>query len=70
MNENIKGVHLRFKPEGTKDEKLTSRALKDMCIFEPYQLVKTKYKVIDGKKKSYQERTPLSTYGIATHTDP
>jgi hypothetical protein len=70
MNEKIKGVHLRFKPEGTKDEKLTSRALKDMCIFEPYQLVKTKYKVIDGKRKSYQERTPLSTYGIATHTDP
>jgi hypothetical protein len=70
MNEKIKGVHLRFQPEGTKDEKLTSRALKELCVFEPYQLVKTKYKVIDGKKKSYQERTPLSTYGIATHTEP
>jgi hypothetical protein len=70
MNEKIKGVHLRFRPEGAKGDELTSRMLKEGCVFEPYQLVKTKYKVIDGKKKSYQERTPLSTYGIATHTEP
>ena len=62
----IEGVHLRFMPEGTKDDKLTSRALKDMCVFEAHDLVKTKYKTIDGKRKSYQERTPLATYGIAT----
>jgi nucleoid DNA-binding protein len=62
----IEGVHLRFQPEGTKDDKLTSRALKDMCVFEAHDLVKTKYKTIDGKRKSYQERTPLATYGIAT----
>ena len=64
--ENIEGVHLRFLPEGEKDEKLTSKALKQMCVFEPHDLVKTKYKTIDGKKKAYQERTPLSTYAIAT----
>jgi hypothetical protein len=34
-------------------------------VFEPYQLVKTQYKTIDGKKKAYQERTPLSTYAIS-----
>ena len=70
--QNIKGVHLRFQPEGAgeMDDKLTSRILKEQCVFEPYQLVKTKYKVIDGKKKAYQERTPLSTYGISTHTEP
>ena len=66
LNEIIEGVHLRFQPEGSKDEKLTSRALKDMCVFEAHDLVKTKYKTIDGKRKSYQERTPLSTYAIAT----
>jgi hypothetical protein len=37
-----------------------------MCVFEAHDLVKTKYKTIDGKKKSYQERTPLATYAIAT----
>jgi predicted histone-like DNA-binding protein len=63
----IKAVHIRFRPEngGTPDEKLTSRAFKDQCVFEAYQLVETKTKVIDGKTKTYQERTPLATYGIS-----
>ena len=67
MTSLIKGVHLRFQPEGAgeMDEKLTSRILKEQCVFEPYQLVKTQYKTIDGKKKAYQERTPLSTYAIS-----
>ncbi len=66
MNENIVGVHLRFRPEGAKGDDLTSRMLKEKCTFQAYQLIKTKYKVIDGKRKAYQERTPLSTYAIAT----
>ena len=65
MTENIKGVHLRFRPEGVKGEDLRSRALKEVCVFEAYQLVKSVTKVIDGKKKTYQERTPLSTYAIS-----
>ena len=64
INENIKGVHLRFRPENAKGEELTSRELKKACTFEAYQLVKTLYKTVDGKKKSYQQRTPLSTYNI------
>ena len=67
LNESIQGVHIRFRPEnaGTPDEKLTSRAFKEQCVFEAYQLVTTKTKVIGGKPKTYQERTPLSTYGIS-----
>jgi len=62
-------VHLRFNAEGAGeiDEKLTSRALKESCVFEAHDLVKTQYKMIDGKRKSYQERTPLSTYAIANY---
>ena len=66
---NIKGVHLRFLPEGTKDEDITSRALKDACVFEMHDVVETKTKMIGGKEKTYQERTPISTYAIA-HADP
>ena len=62
---NIKGVHLRFKPEGTKDEDITSRSLKDACVFEMHDVVETKTKVIGGKEKTYQERTPISTYAIS-----
>ena len=69
MNENIVGVHLRFRPEGAKGEDLTSRMLKEKCTFQAYQLIKTMYKTIDGKRKAYQERTPLDTYAIA-HYEP
>ena len=69
MNENIVGVRLRFRPEGAKGDDLTSRMLKEKCTFQAYQLIKTKYKLIDGKRKAYQERTPLDTYAIA-HYEP
>ena len=62
---NIKGVHLRFKSEGTKDEDITSRALKDACVFEMHDVIETKTKLIGGKEKTYQERTPISTYAIS-----
>jgi len=69
--ENIKGVHLRFRPEGEKGGDLTSRMLKERCIFEAYQLVKTNYVTMpNGKKKSYQTRTPLSTYAIQQQDTP
>ena len=63
----IKGVHLRFRPEnaGTPDEKLTSRTFKDKCVFEAFQLVESKKKTVGGKVKTYQERTPLSTYALS-----
>ena len=62
---NILGIHLRFKPEGTKDDDITSRELLKYCVIEMHDLVETKEKYIDGKKHTYQERTPLSTYAIA-----
>jgi hypothetical protein len=37
-----------------------------MCVLEVHDLIKTKTKIIDGKTKTYQERTPLATYAIAT----
>ena len=64
LNDLIKGVHLRFLPEGVKGDELTSRKLKAQCHFEAYQLVKAHYKMIGGKKKTYQTRVPLSTYAV------
>ena len=62
----IAGVHLRFMPENSKGEKLTSRALKDECTFKAAYVVTAKEKTIDGKKKSYQEKIPISSYTVAT----
>ena len=36
-----------------------------MCVLEAHDLIKTKTKVIGGKTKTCQERTPLATYAIA-----
>ena len=70
LDDSIRGVHIRFRPEngGTPDEKLTSRVFKDRCVFEAHQLVETMSKTIDGKRKTYQKRTPLATYAIE-HAD-
>jgi len=65
----IAGVHIRFKPTNVKGEELTSRALKKACVFRAAYVVETKYKTIDGKQKSYQEKIPISTYDIATSPD-
>ena len=61
----INGIHLNFQPENTKGEKLTSKALKEYCIFEWGYVVKSIKKTISGKVKRYQEKTPISTYGIS-----
>lgn len=61
----IAGVHLRFLPEGSEQEELTSRQLKKQCVFQFKDLVTVKKKTIDGKEKTYHERTPLATWGVS-----
>ena len=62
----IGGVHLRFVPENSKGEKLTSRALKDECTFKAAYVVESKKKVVDGKERTYQEKIPISSFAVAT----
>ena len=62
----IAGVHLRFLPENTKGEKLTSRALKDECTFKAAYVIESKKKTIDGKERTYQEKIPISSFAVAT----
>ena len=62
----IAGVHLRFMPENSKGEKLTSRALKDECTFKAAYVVESKKKVVNGKERSYQEKIPISSFAVAT----
>ena len=69
--EHIIGVHMRFRPENAKGEKLTSRELMKKCVFEMHDLIVAKHKTVDGKDYTYQERTPLSTYAISqAEADP
>ena len=40
-------------------------ALKDDCIFEWGYVIKSLKKTFGGKVRRYQEKVPISTYGIA-----
>ena len=63
----IAGVHLRFSPENSKGEKLTSRSLKKECTFKAAYVVASKEKTVNGKKVKYQEKIPISSFAVATH---
>ena len=56
----VEGVHIIFTPENTKGEKLTSRSLKEDCIFTAGYVVESVKTTVDGKEKRFQNKTPIS----------
>ena len=66
LDELISGVHLRFIPENSKGEKLTSRELKKECVLQAAYVITAKKKTVDGKEVTYQEKIPISSYAAAT----
>ena len=68
---NIKGVTINFAPEATgyDEDKLTRKQLKAETVFEMNDYVVVHYKTIDGKEKSYQERTPIAQI-VIKNADP
>ena len=64
----INGIKINFIPENTKGEKLTSRALKQDCIFTFGYLVESEIRTVGGKQKRFQKKTPL-TYVMAPQAD-
>ena len=64
----INGIRINFNPENSKGEKLTSRALKDECVFTFGYVVQSEVRTINGKKKRFQKKTPIS-YMLAPEAD-
>ena len=64
----INGIHINFNPENSKGEKLTSRALKDDCIFTFGYVVESEIRTVGGKDKRFQKKTPIS-YVLAPAAD-
>ena len=56
----INGIRINFTPENTKGEQLTSRALKKECVFEWGYVVQSVVRTVGGKKKRFQNKTPIS----------
>ncbi len=64
----INGIKINFTPENIKGEKLTSRAFKEQCVFELGYLVESEVRIVGGKEKRYQKKTPIS-YVLAPAAD-
>ena len=64
----INGIRINFNPENSKGEKLTSRALKEDCIFTYGYVVESEKRTVGGKEKRFQKKTPI-TYGLAPEAD-
>jgi hypothetical protein len=43
--------------------------LKKECTFKAAYVVSSKSKTIDGKKRTYQEKIPISSFAVATATE-
>ena len=65
-NTYVKGIHIRFKPEGSAEDKITSVAFKDMCSLATYgveEKVDLTPEETDPSKKQYIKKvTPLEDW--------
>ena len=64
----INGIRINFNPENSKGEKLTSRAMKEECVFTYGYLVQSEIRTVGGKQRRVQKKTPLS-YVMAPAAD-
>ena len=64
----INGIKINFTPENIKGEKLTSRAFKEQCVFELGYLVESEVRIVGGKERRVQKKTPIS-YLLAPASD-
>ena len=65
-NTYVKGIHIRFKPEGSAEDKITSVAFKDLCALSTYgveEKVDLTPEETDPTKKQYIKKvTPLEDW--------
>ena len=65
-NTYVKGIHIRFKPEGMAEDNITSRTFKDQCSLSTYgveEKIDLTPEEQDPKKKEYVKKvTPLEDW--------
>ena len=55
IDELVSGIHLRFIPENSKGDQITSRALADLCVFDLAGIKKITKVTVNNKVKRYDE---------------
>ena len=61
VNDIVKGIHIRFQPDATKLDNLTSPAFKSNCLLELRNIVDTQEVTISGKPRKVQTLKPIAT---------
>ena len=54
-NVDVEGIHIRFIPENSKGDQITSRALADLCVFDLAGIKKITKVTVNNKVKRYDE---------------
>jgi predicted histone-like DNA-binding protein len=62
VGENIKGIHVRFQPEGIQLDRLTSRAFKEKCEPATRYVVTINKTTVEGKVVRKSTYTPVAEY--------
>ena len=58
----INGIHIRFIPENSKGEEITSRKFADQCVFNVVGITKITKVTVNGKEKRYNELQSLEKW--------
>ena len=68
----VKGVHVRFLPDGTKLDDITSKAMKEKCSLTLHQLqiVDGEYTTASGKTKVHYKYEPIGQPEADEEPDP
>lgn len=61
INEIVKGIHIRFLPDCSKLDNLTSTVFKNTCELELRNIIGTKELIVDGKPKRVKTLVPVAT---------
>lgn len=56
----LEGIHVRFRPDGTQLDDLTSKAFKEKCSLIWGDLITSETITVDGKPKKKYTKTPIS----------
>jgi predicted histone-like DNA-binding protein len=64
VNTHVKGIHVRFIPENSKGEQLTSRAFRDQCTLQLAGLWTKRNITVNNKKKVIREFYTLQDYKL------
>ena len=70
VNQDVAGIHIRFIPENSKGEEITSRKFKEQCVLENVGVITITKVGTAPNIKRYQTLTPMETWRQQNPIEP